>query len=467
MIGIRSYGTYVPRWRIGRNTIAEAWGLGGPGNAPVSGERSFTWFDEDAVTMAVEACLDCMADLSVAPPDGVLFASSTLPTLGSSAAALVTESVGLASGSKVLDLVSLGAGTSALLAAADSIKSNSISSALIVASDSPAPPPGSREELLAGDAAAAFLFTEQGCIANLLGSFSLTRSQRYGRQPDAAQVVHDLTDAINGLLKRYNLTSKNFTRVAISVPDRAVGNAVARKIGIPGDGSPEDQVAAMVGYSGASHPFLMLAGALEESKPGDTILLAGFGDGADALIFEATRGITEFQKRARLARSMDAKRRIDAYGFFLAAKGRVQAAMPFMPSAARAVRGPVWPHLSLAGATCPGCGTIAEPEAAGCAACRDAKLVRTVIPRTGTVAENAKSVTPRTPWSESFSLPVAFAGGLKLSFPLTDAHGAAVKPGDEMELVFRSGRAGDSTQYCWKCAPKRTPDATQLVLKAR
>ncbi len=482
MIGIRSYGIYVPRWRIGREAIGAAWGFAGASWIPAGalvGERSFAWFDEDAVTMAAEACLDCMADVSAsaggsaAPPDGILFASSTLPSLGSSAAAIVAESVGLASTSKVLDLVSLGAGTSALLSAADSIKSNSISSALVVASEAMQPQPGTREEMFYGDAAAAFLLSEQGCIANLLGSFSLTRSRTHyggdphGRHPEIAQVVHDLTDAISGLFKKYNLRAGIFRRVVISAPDREIGTAVAKRVGIEEGTTGEDQIAATVGYAGASHPFLMLAAALEESKPGDTILLAGFGDGADALIFEVTKAVTDFQKRSRLARALNAKRKADAYGLFLTAKGTIAESKIAGAAPARISRSLAWPYLSLNGAMCSACGIVAEPGAAKCGACGGENLKQTVIPRQGKIAEGSRSVTPRSPWSEHYSAPVVLSNGMKLSFLLTDLYGAAARPSDEIDLVFRCNRTGDAARYCWKCAPRRQPDATQVTMKTR
>lgn len=473
MIGVRSCGIYVPRWRIGREAIGAAWGSTWLPAGAQAGERSFGWFDEDAVTMAVEACLDCMANLptstggSAAPPDGILFASSTLSGLGSSAAAIVSESVGLASTSKVLDLVSLGAGTSALLSAADSIKSNSISSALIVASETMQSSPGTREEMFQGDAAVAFLLSEEGCIANLLGSFSLTRSQRYGRHPEVTQVVHDLTDAIRGLFKKYNLSAGIFKRSVISAPDREIGIAVARRVGIEEGTIGEDQIAATVGYSGASHPFLMLAAVLEESKPGDTILLAGFGDGADALIFEVTKAVTDFQKRLRLARALSAKRRVDAYGLFLTAKGIIAESKTTASTLPRLSKSLAWPYLSLSGTMCQACGIVVEPGSAKCGACGSENLKQITIPRRGRIAEGARPITPRSPWLEHYSSPVVLSNGMKLSFPLTDLYGAVARPSDEVELVFRYDRVGNASRYCWKCAPRRLPDATQLTLKTR
>ncbi|MDA0225529.1 MAG: 3-hydroxy-3-methylglutaryl CoA synthase, partial [Proteobacteria bacterium] len=60
--GILSFGAYLPRLRLQRKTVAaaNAWfapGLRGLGK----GERAMAHWDEDAITMSVEAARDCLA----------------------------------------------------------------------------------------------------------------------------------------------------------------------------------------------------------------------------------------------------------------------------------------------------------------------------------------------------------------------------------------------------------------------
>ena len=49
-----------------------------------------------------------------------------------------------------------------------------------------------------------------------------------------------------------------------------------------------DALAARCGDTGAAHTLMLLAAALESARPGQKILLVGFGTGCDALLFEAT-----------------------------------------------------------------------------------------------------------------------------------------------------------------------------------
>ena len=61
MIGITSYGAYIPRLRLERMAIFQAMGWFAPAIVMVAqGERSMCNHDEDALTMAVAAARDCL-----------------------------------------------------------------------------------------------------------------------------------------------------------------------------------------------------------------------------------------------------------------------------------------------------------------------------------------------------------------------------------------------------------------------
>ena len=80
MIGITSYGAYIPRLRLDRMSIFQAMGWFAPAIAMVAqGERSMCNWDEDAVTLAVEACRDCLKGRDKRALDAVYLASTTLP----------------------------------------------------------------------------------------------------------------------------------------------------------------------------------------------------------------------------------------------------------------------------------------------------------------------------------------------------------------------------------------------------
>ena len=92
MIGITSYGAYVPRTRLPFSVIG--------GRPPKEGgpERSVAWNDEDAITQGVTAGIHCLQDIDRSQVDLLLFASTTLPFQEKQAAALVARALDLGKG---------------------------------------------------------------------------------------------------------------------------------------------------------------------------------------------------------------------------------------------------------------------------------------------------------------------------------------------------------------------------------
>src|SRR4030042_255784 len=131
MSGIISYGAYIPIWRLNRDAIGAAWG-----RASFGGERSVSNNDEDTVTMAVGAVLDCLAGIDRDSIDGLYFASTTAPFQEKQCAAMVAAAADLKPDIITADFGnSLRAGTSALRAALDAVNSGSAENVIVVAAD--------------------------------------------------------------------------------------------------------------------------------------------------------------------------------------------------------------------------------------------------------------------------------------------------------------------------------------------
>ena len=61
MVGISSFGGYIPRFRLNRMLVFGAMGWLNPVNITnARGEKAVGNFDEDSITMAVAAGMDCM-----------------------------------------------------------------------------------------------------------------------------------------------------------------------------------------------------------------------------------------------------------------------------------------------------------------------------------------------------------------------------------------------------------------------
>src|SRR5947207_2736201 len=152
MVGITSYGAYLPMLRLPLAAI------GGGGAKPGGPEKAVANWDEDAVTMAVAAAIDCLRGVDRTSVDGVLFASTSYPLKEKQGAALVARALDLRRDVMTADMGdSLRAGTTALRAAADAVTAGSARRVLVVAGEARLAAPRSALEPNLGDGAAAFL----------------------------------------------------------------------------------------------------------------------------------------------------------------------------------------------------------------------------------------------------------------------------------------------------------------------
>ena len=112
MVGITSYGAYVPLYRLSREVIARG----------ARGEKAICNFDEDSITMAAAAAIDCLTGIDRETVDGLYFATTTAPYKEKLGAAIVAMAADLKGEALTADFAnSLRAGTSAFRSALDAV----------------------------------------------------------------------------------------------------------------------------------------------------------------------------------------------------------------------------------------------------------------------------------------------------------------------------------------------------------
>lgn len=378
MAGIVSYGAYVPLFRLGPGTAG--W------MAP--GEKAVASFDEDSITMAVAAAVDCMNGMDRSTIDGLYYATTTSPYVEKQGATTVATASDLRRDIITADFTdSLRAGTNALRAALDAVNAGSAKRAMVTAADMRLSTPRSEFEPLIGDGAAALLIGDDKVAVNVIGSYSIANEildvwRSYGETVVGAwedRFVQDvgyrsvLPEAITGLFNKYKVEAKDFAKAVYYAPDPRRHSEIARRFGFDG-AQVQAPLFGAVGNTGAAFALMMLVAALEEAKPGDKILLANYGDGADAAILEVTEEINNIRDRRGVKGNVAAKKLLRDYQMYASWRGFVELAAAarrpdmIMPSASA-----VWRerdrNIRFYGVKCKNCGYEQYPPQRVCTKC--------------------------------------------------------------------------------------------------
>ena len=305
MVGITAFGAYLPRMRLQKQVIADANAWFDPGlKGLAKGEKAICNWDEDTITMAVEAYQDCLGNAPGQAPAALLLASTTLPFADRQNSVVVAEALNLdTSDLRTMDITcSQRAATSGLLSALDIAAAGK--EAVLVASEHRKAKCASREEMLYGDGAAAIAVGGDNVIAELIASqsqavdfidhyrgegedFDYGWEERWVRDEGYMKIV---PDAVNALLSKAGVSGGDIAHFVLPTDQGRVPAMVAKKLGIKGE-AVADNLLQSVGITGAAHVMLLLAHRLEQAAPGDLVLVAGFGQGCDVLLFKVTDAI--------------------------------------------------------------------------------------------------------------------------------------------------------------------------------
>jgi 3-hydroxy-3-methylglutaryl CoA synthase len=465
MVGIVSYGAYIPMHRV---NLAEA----GKGR----GEKAVANFDEDSITMGVAAAMDCLTGLVSERVDGLYFATITSPYAEKQAASIVATAADLSTQLLTADLTdSLKAGTTALRMAADSVAAGSARQILVVASDLRKASPGSSLEADYGDGAAALLIGNENVIARIEGSHSVAleildvwrnQGDAYPRTGEDRFIlsqgyVKTTCDAVKGLLSKLSLQPKDFTKLVLSGPDARTHADLVKAVAFDPKTQIEDPLFGKVGAAGAAHPLMILVSALEKAKAGDRILLAGYGNGADAISLLVTDEIAKLGRRRGICGHLESKRTV-AYPTYL----NWRDILPKSPAAVRPVKIPsstaLWREqdqvLRFHGVKCLVCGKIQYPLQRICSYCHTkdkfepVKLAR----KRGELFTYSMDYVGGGKEVPMVVTVVNFEDGGRALLQMTDPVISEMKIGMKLELSFRKLREVSGIHnYFWKTAPIR------------
>ena len=460
--GILSYGAYLPYRRLDRSEIRVVAGTGGG-----TGTRTVASYDEDPTTMGVAAARTALASA----PDGLRIASlwsATVapPYLDKTNATAIHAALRLPADAPAYDV------NGAVRSAAGALWAGMATGkpALVVTADVRTGRPGSADEAGGGDGAGALLVgtADDGpLVAEVIGTGGATEEfldrwrtpgdtgsrlweERFGEGRYVALGARAWDDA----LKAAGLVADQVDRVVIATSHARAATTLGRKLGLGGRLAPG--LDATVGFTGAAHPTLLLADALDSAEAGQVVALVVLADGADVVVLRTTAALAAGRPTPTVADQIAAGGTV-SYGKALAWRGYLpveppRRPEPARPSASAAGRSREW-KFGFVGSEADDGEVHLPPRPQDGAARPMADATGTIV--TYTIDRLAYSPSPPVIFAV-----VDFDGGGRLPVELTDVDPDDVAIGGRVEMTFRKLFSADGIHnYFWKARPVRTPGA--------
>lgn len=467
MPGISAYGAYVPRYRLGAET--DGWDS--------AGQRSVANFDEDSVSMAVAAAIDCLNGREREEIDGLLFATTTPPYAEKQCASIIATALDLRRDIFTADITDvLRAGTTALKSALDSVAAGSAKNVLVVASDNRQGAPKGEAERNSGDGAVAFIISEDAVIAEQAGSYTITENMMDTWRSAGDQFVRSWEDrfaieeglerimgeAVSGFMEKEGVSVKDVAKLALYSPDARRHGQLARHLGFQPE-QVQDPLFGRMGNTGAAFPLMLLAGALEDGSPGQLLLTVAYGDGSDVLGFRTTSKIGERGHGLGVSGFLDSGQVLDSYETY--AKWRnvwltdssSRRPNPQSPSVTA-----LWresdQNIKFHGGVCNQCGYVQYPPQRVCVECqsRDDSTPIRLSDKLGTVFTYSLDYLAGTVDTPLAVVVVDFEPGGRVLCMMTDREVGEVQIGMPVQMSFRKLRVVNGIHnYYWKAVPLR------------
>jgi 3-hydroxy-3-methylglutaryl CoA synthase/uncharacterized OB-fold protein len=467
---ITSMGAYLPLLRLSRKAANAALKWSGLSGAR-EGFRAVAGWDEDALTLAVEAARIAMRQAPA--PRALSFASTSASFSERAQAPLLAEALALPATVRTFDAAgSRRCAVSALLLALEGR-----GDVLVAAGERRVTKMGSPAQLSFGDGGAACLVSDKGG-ARLIAAHGASHDlvdiyasrehptpylaeERFVRDVAVAEVI---APTILELCRQAGVEPAAIAYAALNEPVFGCYKAVAAKLGLTAPNVAED-IALGAGDLGAAHPLFALALALARAEPGDIVLLAGFGSGCDAALFEVVgevagansagealasgQALTDMIRFASLAGCLD----LD-WGARAEFEQKVSATV--LERYGRDMMGFIGGRDSHGNVQFPKSRIPVAPEAEGPEKLADVRLAD-VAARIVSLTADRLNFTPDPPFL--FGL-VQFDGGARVMMEFTDADARTLSVGDPVAMRFRVkslDKKRGFRSWFWKAAPLNRP----------
>ncbi|TXT65962.1 MAG: hypothetical protein BAJALOKI1v1_350005 [Promethearchaeota archaeon] len=475
-LGIKSYGAYLPKYLLPRKLIARAWDF-----PSVPGTKAFALSDEDSLTMAVEAGIDCLAGIDPKTVDGLYYATTTPVYTEKDTSSIISAVLDLREDIISVDFTnSLKAGTTAIARAYETIKANDdINSILVLAADQRQAEPSTMWEYGFADGAAALLIADEDNIPisiedtytisqNTTGPWKRREEDNFIRtfepKMDGRFYFQSVITVIQKILQKNNLTPKDIAYACYYYDNPRVHGSVSKKIGFE-RGVAQNSLFFQIGNTGTPMPFMLFIGALRRPEEDANVLMVGYGDGADAILLKVKdrKGAKNIAKdRMGMRGCQKSMIEIKNYNAFIENREWLEKDRYTRKSSAVTLWRDADSVLRHYGLKCKNCGAIQYPNFhRNCYVCRaDDQMEKVKLSLKGKIFTYTLD---HLIGGNYYDTPVPrcvidLEGGGRVLFDMTEIEKPEdnVEIGMEVEMTFRKMHEGANFKnYYWKCRPVR------------
>lgn len=471
--GLLATTRYLPRLRLERSEVLAQHRWMAPGLRGLAlGQRTMASWDEDSVTMALEAG----RQLQHAPPTAaaaeLTLASTTLPFADRLNAGIVAAALGLAPQAVLRDVGSSARAALTELAAALRRPAGSAPQ-MLLASERRIARPASAQEMVFGDGAAGALVGSGAIIARHVASRSthadlVDHFRQSGEAHDYGWEERWVRDegymkiaagTLQACLADAGVAASDVAHFVLPAPLAKVNDAVAKRLGIAATALvPAEH--GTVGDLGCAQPLAMLDIALRAAAPGALILVAAFGSGCDALLLRRTGapcpGNTPAAGRSETSymKYLSFTGQIDLEWGMRAEMDNKTALTAAWRDQARTAR--------FEGGRCKACGTVQFPRTQLCVnpACRaqDTQLPTSLADVRAHVMSHTADFLGYTPNPPFQFGHIDFDGGGRVLMEFADTDPDELQVGLPLRMVYRIKDFDPKRgfrRYFWKATPLR------------
>jgi hydroxymethylglutaryl-CoA synthase len=304
--GIVSYGVYVPRYRITPAEIGQVWGVDGVamGQGLNIERKSVPGPDEDTITISTEALRAALARAKIDPQDiGALYVGSeSHPYAVKPTATIVAHAVGATPNLTAADFeFACKAGTAAIQTCLGLVRSGMIRYGVAIGTDTSQGAPGDALEYSASAGGGALVVGRENVLATVNHTVSYTtdtpdfwrrEGQRYpshgGRFTGEPAYFRHVSECAKSMFKTAGTTTKDYTHVVFHQPNGKFPRRIGTQLGFTDEQMRYGMVTPRIGNTYSAAALIGLANVLDHAKPGERILVVGYGSGAGSDAFDLT-----------------------------------------------------------------------------------------------------------------------------------------------------------------------------------